>query len=68
MTRPGWLVHAEQEARDEAERNGWDEDYLPDRDERGPHVPPAEHHCDGTYMMCAALAKSIQRDRERRAG
>lgn len=38
MTRPGYLVHAEHEARDEAERHGWDEDYLPERE---PSQPPA---------------------------
>lgn len=62
MTRPGWLVHAEQDARDEAERHGWDLDYLPDRDDYdGLGGPPGPHRCDG----CPAC-RAIQRDRDRR--
>ena len=59
MTRPGWLVHAEHDARDHAERGGWDEDYLPDRDERGPHVEPAPQH------PIEAVEAAIARHRDR---
>lgn len=62
MTRPGYLVHAEHEARDEAERHGWDEDYLPDRDEPHPGLPPAVED----DLMQMIRARAAYRDEYRR--
>lgn len=60
MSRDGELIRAEQEARDEAERMGWNEEYLPDLDERGPAHPP------NPDAFSVAAETAIRRERERR--
>ena len=60
--RPGYLVHAEQEARDAAERAGLDLDYLPDRDEAPERAPAVE---DGLMARIRAGAARMEADRER---
>ena len=60
MTRPGWLVAAEQDARSDYDLNHWTSDPTPaDYDDLG--GPPGPHRCDG----CPAC-RAIQRDRDRR--
>ena len=60
--RPGWLVHAEQEARDAAERAGLNLDYLPDRDEAPTPAPARE---DALMERIRAGAARMEADRAR---
>ena len=64
MTRAGWLVHAEQEARDAAERAGLDLDYLPDRDEAPERAPAASDGLMERIREGAALAHEQRRCEE----
>ena len=60
--RPGYLVHAEHDARDAAERAGWVDDYRPDRDEAPEHAPAVE---DALMARIRAGAARMEADRER---
>ena len=60
--RPGYLVHAEQEAREAAERAGWVDDYLPDRDEPTPESGPVD---EALLARIRAGAARMEADRER---
>lgn len=64
MTRPGYLVHVEHDARDHAERAGLDLDYLPDRDE-APTPAPAREDALMERIREAAHIMHEQQRRER---
>ena len=62
MTRPGYLVHAEQEARDHADRAGW-------YDERHDPEPLDGLHIEDALMArIRAGAARMEADRERMRG
>ena len=64
MTRPGWLVHAEQDARNWAERH--DADAIPDRPSRdetgdgGPILTEPTCDCAAECRMCWARRISAE--------